>query len=153
MDCLKGLSKLHKYLKQQMHLCVATKCNISSSKEIDTILMFFQEKIYTMATLHVVAIVLLYYGLSKATEVQMIQMDYVRVESISSHRIIKVTFKHERKQRNEGFQHCIQSKFYPMFGRYLKEICLDTVAAKNLHFLKNWNKIRKGGSKTPARTR
>ena len=30
-----------------------------------------------------------------------------------------------------------------MFARYSEEICQDTVAAGNLQFLKNWNKIGK----------
>ena len=52
-------------------------------------------------------------------------------------------FKYEHKQRNEGFQYYIPSKFFPMFARYLEEICQDTVAVENLQFLKNWNKIGK----------
>ena len=68
-------------------------------------------------------------------------MDDVKVEDIGSKKIIEVTFNHERKQRNKGFQYYIPSKFLPMFGRYLEEICKDAVAAGNLQFLKNWNKI------------
>ena len=73
----------------------------------------------------------------------MIQMDNVNVESIGSWNVIEVTFKHKRKWRNEGFQYYISSKFYSMFARYLEKIFQDTVAAGNLQFLKEWNKIGK----------
>ena len=72
---------------------------------------------------------------------QMIQMDDVKVDDIGSQKVIEVTFKHEGKQRNEEFQYYIPSKFFPMFARYLEEICQDTVAAGNLQFLKEYNKI------------
>ena len=103
--------------------------------------MFFQEKIEPKDTLQGVAISLLHFGLLRATEMQMIQMDDVKVENIGSKKVIEVTFKHERKQGNEGFQYYIPSKFFPMFARYLEEFCKDTVAAGNLQFMKNWNKI------------
>ena len=51
-------------------------------------------------------------------EVQMLQMDDVKEEDIGSQKVIEVTFKHEHKQRNEGFQYYIPSKFFPMFARY-----------------------------------
>ena len=140
---LKGLLKLHEYLKQQMQLYVATKSKTFRTKEIYPILTSFQEKNEIKATLLGVAIALLYYSLLRATEVQIIQMEYVQVENISSQRIIEVMFKHEHKLRNEGFQYYIPSKFYPMFARYLEGICQDIVAAGNLQFLKNWNKVGK----------
>ena len=68
-------------------------------------------------------------------------MDDVKVEDLGSKKIIEVMFKHECKQRNEGFQYYIPRNFFPMFARYLEEICQDTVAAGNLQYLKNWNKI------------
>ena len=37
---------------------------------------------------------------------------------------------------------CPQQVF-PIFSRYMEEICQDTVAAGNVQFLKNWNKIGK----------
>ena len=138
---LKSLHRLHKYLKQQTQLYVATKSKTFSTKEIDTILMYLQDKKEPKETLQGVAIALLYFGLLRSTEVQMIQMDDVKVEDLGSKKVIEVTFKHERKQRNEGFQYYIPSKFFPMFGRYSEEICKDTVASGNLQFLKNWNKI------------
>ena len=112
-------------------------------KEIDMILFSLQEKNEPKETLQGVSISLLYFGLLRATEVQMIQMDDVKVENFGSQKVIEVMFKHECKQRNERFQYYIPSKFFPMFARYLKEICKDTVAAGNLQFLKEWNKIGK----------
>ena len=47
---LKGLSRLHKYLKQQTQLYVATKYKTFSKKEIDTILITFKEKNEPKAT-------------------------------------------------------------------------------------------------------
>ena len=41
---LKGLPRLHKYLKQQTQLYVAKKSKTFSAKEIDTILTTLQEK-------------------------------------------------------------------------------------------------------------
>ena len=70
-------------------------------------------------------------------------MDNVKVENISSQKVIEVTFKHEHKQKNEGFLYYIPSKIFTIFARYLEEICKDTVATGNLQFLKNWNKIGK----------
>ena len=103
--------------------------------------MYLQDKKEPKETLQGVAIALLYFGHLRCMEVQMIQMDNVKVEDVGSEKVIEVTFKHERKQRSEGFQNYIPSKFFAMFGRYLEEICKDTVAAGNLQFLKNWNKI------------
>ena len=77
---LKGLSRLHKYLKQQKQLYVTTKLKTFRAKEIDIILKTFQEKNEPKATLQQVAIALLYYDLLRATEVQMIQMDNVCIE-------------------------------------------------------------------------
>ena len=54
---LKGLPRLHKYLKQQTQLYVATKSKTFSAKEIDMILIYLQEKNEPKA------IELLYYGL------------------------------------------------------------------------------------------
>ena len=71
----------------------------------------------------------------------MVQMDDVKVKDLGSEKIIEVIFKHERKQRNEGFQYYIPRRFFPIFARYLKEIWQDTVAAGNLQVLKNLNKI------------
>ena len=71
----------------------------------------------------------------------MIQMDDVKVEDIGFPKVNEFTFKHECKQINEGFQHYIPSKFFPMFARYFEEICKETVAAGNLQFLNKWNKI------------
>ena len=82
----------------------------------------------------------------------MIQMDDVKVEDLGSEKVIEVTFKHERKQRNEGFQYYIPSKCFRMFARYFEEICQDTVAALNLQFLKIGTRLEEGGSKKPART-
>ena len=94
---LKGLPRLHKYFKQQMQLYVATKSKTFSAKEIDTILMYLQDKKEPKETLQGVAIALLYFGLLRCTEVQMIQMDDVKVEDISSKKVIEVTFKHDCK--------------------------------------------------------
>ena len=71
----------------------------------------------------------------------MIQIDDVKVEDLGSEKVIEVMFKHEHKWRNEGFQYYIPSKFFLMFARCLEEICQDTVAAGNLQFLKNDNKV------------
>ena len=64
-------------------------------------------------------------------------MEDVKIETIGAKRIVEVTFKHEHKQRNDGFVYYVPSKFYLMFPRYLEEICQDTVAAGNVQFLKN----------------
>ena len=71
----------------------------------------------------------------------MIQTDDVKVDDIGCKKVIEVTFKHEHIRRNEGFQFYIPSKFFAMLRRYLEEICKDAMAAGNLQFLKNWNKI------------
>ena len=150
---LKSLPRLHKYLKQQTQLHVATKSKTFSAKEINTIPMSLQEQNEPKETLQGVAISLLYFELFRATEVQMIQMDDVKVENIGSQNVIELTFKHKHTQRNKGFQYYIPSKLFPMFARYLEEIYNNTVTAGNLEFLKNWNKIeKKEGSKTLART-
>ena len=73
----------------------------------------------------------------------MIEIKDLKVETTGVQRIIKVMFKHERKQSNEGYVSYIPSKFYPMFLRHIEEICKDTVAAGNVQFLKKWNKIGK----------
>ena len=73
----------------------------------------------------------------------MIEVDDVLVEKRGLHNIIEVTFKHERKRRNEGFMYYVPSKFAPMFSRYIGELCQDTVEKGNVQFLKNWNKICK----------
>ena len=62
---LKGLPRLHKYLKQQTQLYVATKSKTFSAKEIDTILVTLQEINDPKATLQGLAVALLYYGLLK----------------------------------------------------------------------------------------
>ena len=98
---LKGLPRLNKYLN------VAKKSKKFSAKEIDTILVTKQDKNDTKANLQGVAIALLYYGLLRAVEVQMIKMEDVKVEATDIRKIIEVTFKHKRKQRNEGFVCCI----------------------------------------------
>ena len=73
----------------------------------------------------------------------MIEMEHVKIETTGTRRIIEVTFKHEHKQINEGFVYYVPSKFYPLFSRYLKEVYEDTVVARNVQFLKNWNQIGK----------
>ena len=47
---LKGLPRLHKYLKQQMQLYVAKKSKTFSAKEIDMILMTLHEKMIQKQT-------------------------------------------------------------------------------------------------------
>ena len=89
------------------------------------------------------AIALLYFGLLRIAEVHMVEVDDVKVEKRGLHDIIEVTFKHERKRRNEGFKYYVPSKYAPMFSRYLSELCQDTIDKGKLQFLKNWNKMGK----------
>ena len=63
---------------------MSNKSKTFSEKEIDTILMYLQDKKEPKETLQGVAIALLYFGLLRSTEVQMIQMDDVKVEDIGS---------------------------------------------------------------------
>ena len=58
-----------------MQLYVSTMLNTFSAKEMDTILMTFQEKIEPKSISKGVAVALLYYGLFRATEVEMIEME------------------------------------------------------------------------------
>ena len=64
---LKGLPRLHKYLKQQTQLYVATKSKTFSAKVINIILMYLQDKKESKKTLQEVAIALLYFGLLRST--------------------------------------------------------------------------------------
>ena len=105
--------------------------------------MTLQEKNDTKATLQGVAIALLYYGLLRAAVVQMVEMEDVKVETTGICKIIEVTFKQKCKQRNEGFVYYVLTKFFPIFSRYMDEICQDNLDAGNVQFLKNWNKIGK----------
>ena len=57
---LKGLPRLHKYIKQQTQLYVATKFKTFSTKAIETILIYLQEKNESKETLQGFAIGLLY---------------------------------------------------------------------------------------------
>ena len=70
-------------------------------------------------------------------------MENIKVETTGVRKIIEVTFKHVRKRTNEGFVYYVPTKFPPMFSRRMSEICQDTVAAENVQYLKNWNKIGK----------
>ena len=105
--------------------------------------MTLQENKGPKATLQGDAVALIYYGLLKATEVQMLEMEDIKVEAIGVCKINEVTLKYEHKQRNEGFAYYVPSKFFPIFPRYLNEIYQDTLAAGNVQFLKNWNEIGK----------
>ena len=146
------LSRLHKYLKQQTQLHVAKKSKTSSAKDIDTILVILHEKKNDQkAILKGVAVALLYYGLLRATEVPMVEMEDIKIETIGVYKIIEVMFKHECKQRNEGFVYYAPTKCFPMFSRYMNEICQDTVAAGNVQFWKIGTRWVKGRYKTPAR--
>ena len=93
-----------------------------------------EKKTQSKAYLEGAAVALLYYGLLRATEVQMVEMEDIKIETTGVQKIIKVTFKHERKQRNEGFVYYVPSKFFPCFQMYMNKICQDTVAARNIQF-------------------
>ena len=73
----------------------------------------------------------------------MIIVEDVSISIIGSQNQIEITFLHNRKWSNNRFQFFIPSKFYPMFSRYVGEICQDWVAIGNLQFLKKWNKFAK----------
>ena len=102
--------------------------------------MTLQEKNDPKAILQGVAVALLYHGLLRTTKVQMVEMEDVKVQTTGVRKTIKVTFKHEHKRRNEGFVYYFPNKFFPLFSRYMNEICQDTGAAGKVQILKNWTK-------------
>ena len=116
---MKGLPRLRKFLKQQTSKYVAKKSSIFGPEEMHELLMKLQEKPTTRATLHGVAIALLYFGLLQASEVKEITVRDVVVKDGS----ILVAFKHDRKRRNEVFSYEVPSSYYPMFKKYVGQIC------------------------------
>ena len=131
---LKGLPRLHKYLKQQTQLYVAKKSKTFTAYEIDQVLVTLQEPDKPQETLQGVAIALLYYGLLRANEVRLITVFDVKLKSEPTKKEIEVTFTHPRKQKNEGFTFYVPSKFYPMFCSYIQELCEDTIEADKTQF-------------------
>ena len=103
--------------------------------------MTLQEKKNPNATLQGATVTFLYHGLSSATEVQMVKMEDIKVETTGVQKIIELTFKHQRIQRNKGLIYYVPSKCFLMFSRYVNEICQDIVAAGNVQFLKKWNNL------------
>ena len=97
----------------------------SAQKKIDTIIMVFPGKNEPKATLPGLAVALLYHGVLRVAEVQMIEMEDKKIETTGARRVIEVMFKHTRKQRNKGFIYYVPSKFYPMFSWYLEKICQE----------------------------
>ena len=73
----------------------------------------------------------------------MVEMEDVKVKTTGVSKIIEIMFKLKCKQRNEGFVYYVPTKFFPIFSRYMSGICQDIVAAGNVQFLKNWDKIGK----------
>ena len=67
---LKGLPRLQKFLKQQTSKYIAKKSNMFGLEDMHELLKKLQEKPTTKATLHGVAIALLYFGLLCASEVK-----------------------------------------------------------------------------------
>ena len=103
--------------------------------------MTLQEDDKPKSTLQGVAIALLYYSLLRETEVAMITVE--SITTFGSQHQIEVMFLHNHKRRNEGSKFFIPSKFYPMFSRYIGEICQNWVATGHHQFSKNWNKFAK----------
>ena len=132
---LKSLPRLRKFLKQQTSKYVAKKSSTFDPEEIQELLMKLQDKPTTRATLHGVAIALLYFGLLRGSEVKEIT---VRDVIVKDSRIL-VKFMHDRKRRNEGFSYEVPSLYYPMFKKYVGQICQKTVDKGMVQFLKNWN--------------
>ena len=138
---LKGLPRLHKYLKQQTQLYVAKKSKTFTAEEIDQVLLTLQAPDQPRETLQGVAIALLYYGLLRANEVRLITVFDVKLHSEPTKKEIEVTFTHPRKRKNEGFAFYVPAKFYPMFRSYIQELCEDTIEAGKTQFLKNWSRL------------
>ena len=114
---LKGLPHLHKFLKNQMQLYVATKSKTFNANEIDNILMMLQEDDKPKSTLQGLAIALLHYGLLRGAEVAMITFKDVSITTVGSQYQIEVMFLYNGERRNEGFEFFIPGKFYPIFLR------------------------------------
>ena len=106
-----------------MQLYVTTKSKIFNTNEINKILMILQEDGKPKSTLQGVAIACLYYGLLRGTKVSMITVKDVSITTVASQHQIEVMFLHNRKRRIIGLQFFIPRKFYPMFSRYVGEIC------------------------------
>ena len=104
-------------------------------EDMHELLKKLQEKPTTKATLHGVVIALLYFGLLHASVVKEIEMKDVKVKDGS----ILVLYNHDRKQRNEGFKYEVPSIYYPMFKKYVVQICQNTFDKGMVHFLKNQN--------------
>ena len=93
-----------------MQLCVATKFKTFNATEIDTIPMMLQGDNKPKSTLKGVAIALLYSGLLRGFKVAMTKVEDVNINTVGSQNQIEITFLHNCKQRNEGFQFFIPSK-------------------------------------------
>ena len=84
-------------------------------------------------------IALLYFGLLRAGEVRMIQVEDVMMTDNEQIKRLHINFAYPWKRCNTGMDYYFPVDFLPVFKTYISEISQASVKQGRLQFLKNWS--------------
>ena len=124
---LKGLPRLHKYIKMQTQLYVAKKSKTFDAKQIHHILTVLKDSDEPKKTPSCGHSTIVLQPFVK-NKVKKLTVDNVTIKLDPKE--IEVTFYHARKRRNEGLTFNVLVTFYNMFVKYVKQLCTDAVKQK-----------------------
>ena len=102
---------------------VCKKAATFNADEVHHVMMTLQERNMPNATLYAVSIELLYFGLLHTGEVRMMEVKDVKVMDNEKLKRIHINFAYPQKRRNAGMDYYVPVDFFPVFKRYLIEIC------------------------------
>ena len=120
---LKGLPHIHRYLKMETLHYVCKEATPFIADEVHHVMMTLLEKNTPNATFYAVSIALLYFGLLHTGEVRMMEVKDVKVMDNEKLKRIHINFAYPQKRRNAGMDYYVPVDFFPVFKRYLIEIC------------------------------
>jgi len=131
---LKEFPRLTKFLKNKTHRYVTTKSKVLTPEEVQEGLMTCMNSKDEMKTHLGVSVAFLYFGLLRSCDLLKVQMNDVSVDKNGR---TTVSFMHQRKRINHGFEFYIPAIYRPLMDTYLAQLKPETKGKSR--FLKNWN--------------